>query len=298
MQTPGPTMTVADLLDFYAREHLPMKAPLTQYQHRLMQARLLEEFGALRLDELTPELLRAWRDRLLALHAPGTVRRYLNLLRGPLTVAVREYRWLPENPFRYVRLPAAAPGRVRYLTERECVQLLRCCEDSHLPALYPLVVLALHTGARKNEVRGLRWEEVDFARGLLRLLRTKNGEARVVPLVGLGFQVLAAWQTTRRAAVPWVFPREDGQQPVDFWYAWLKARDAAGLDDLHFHDLRHTAASYLAMSGATLLDIAQILGHRSLEQSRRYSHLGNSYVRDVVERMAQRFLQGPTEEKL
>jgi integrase len=290
-------MTIADLLDFYAREHLPLKAPLTQYQHRLMQTRILDEFGTLRLDALTPELLRAWRDRLLAVHAPGTVRRYLNLLRAPLTVAVRDYCWLAETPFRYVRLPAAAPGRVRYLSEKECLCLLRCCEESHQPALYPLVVLALHTGARKTELRLLRWGDVDFVRGVVRLEHTKNGEKRAVPLVGLGLQVLDAWQMTQRPGVPWVFPRADGQQPVDFWYAWLKARDMAGLGDFHFHDLRHTAASYLAMSGATLLEIAHILGHKHLEQTRRYAHLGQSYVRDVVERMAAQFLRGSQGER-
>jgi integrase len=71
----------------------------------------------------------------------------------------------------------------------------------------------------------------------------------------------------------------------------------AGLGDFHFHDLRHTAASYLAMSGATLLEIAHILGHKHLEQTRRYAHLGQSYVRDVVERMAAQFLRGSQGER-
>jgi integrase len=110
-----------------------------------------------------------------------------------------------------------------------------------------------------------------------------------VPLVGLGQVVLADWQQRRRR-VPWVFPRADGAQPLDMVYAWMKARAVAGLPDFHFHDLRHTCASYLAMSGSSLLEIAEILGHTQLEQSRRYSHLSESYVRDVVERMVAQFL--------
>jgi integrase len=76
-------------------------------------------------------------------------------------------------------------------------------------------------------------------------------------------------------------------------YAWMKARAEAGLGDFHFHDLRHTAASYLAMRGASLLEISQILGHKHFEQTRRYSHLSESYVRDVVQRMADKFLRDP-----
>jgi integrase len=280
--------TVADLLAFYAHEYLPVKAASTQYQYHLLHQRLLVRFGSLSLAALTPDTIRAWRDALLARYSPATVRRYLAVLRGPVTVAVRE-GWLAVNPFALVRLPALPPARVRWLTAEQRTRLLAACQASHQPALYPLVVLALQTGGRKNEVRTLRWEAVDLDRGLLRFERTKNKQTRVVPLVGLGQVVLADWQQRRRR-VPWVFPRADGAQPIDVVYAWMKARAIAGLPDFHFHDLRHTCASYLAMSGSSLLEIAEILGHKQLEQSRRYSHLSDSHVRAVVARMAAQFL--------
>ena len=80
----------------------------------------------------------------------------------------------------------------------------------------------------------------------------------------------------------WLFPRADGQSPIDIRKAWENARDAAGLVDFRFHDLRHSTASYLAMSGASQLEIAEVLGHRTLQMVRRYAHLSESHVKGLV----------------
>jgi integrase len=69
------------------------------------------------------------------------------------------------------------------------------------------------------------------------------------------------------------------------WDSWSVARRRAALVNFRFHDLRHTAASYLAMTGASLLDISRILGHNSLRMTERYAHLSEAYTRGVVERM-------------
>jgi integrase len=91
-----------------------------------------------------------------------------------------------------------------------------------------------------------------------------------------------------------LFPRRDGQGPIDIRKAWENARNAAGLKDFRFHDLRHSTASYLAMNGASLVEIAEVLGHRTLQMVRRYAHLSESHVKDVVGRMNTRYL-GPSE---
>ena len=127
--------------------------------------------------------------------------------------------------------------------------------------------------------------DVDLERGLLRLVKTKNRQPRSVPLVGLALELLRAHAVTQRAGVDWLFPRADGQRPVLIEQAWRTARTRAGLVDFRFHDLRHTCASYLALNGATLLEIAEVLGHKKMDMTRRYAHLTDTHLRGVVDRM-------------
>src|SRR5262249_13390281 len=98
-------------------------------------------------------------------------------------------------------------------------------------------------------------------------------------------------QQAQHGAHIWVFPRADGHKPVLIDYAWRRACARAGLVDFHFHDLRHTSASYLAMSGASIRDIAEILGHTRLKQTMKYIHLMEPHTRGVLERMAHMFLE-------
>jgi integrase len=289
-----PPRTLYELLDLYEREILSQKAPWTIYTTHLIYRRMRVAFGNILLTELTPELLRAWRDALSARHSPSTVRRYLYALRGPLTSAVRYYGWLSENPMNKVLFPSDPDGRIRYLSLEESARLLAACRRSDNPYLYPAVLVALHTGGRKNEVMHLRWRDVDLTQGVVRFMRTKNGERRAVPVAGAA---LASLRTRGEGQRPdaWVFPRHDGLKPILIESAWQVAKRRAGLVDFHFHDLRHTAASYLAMSGASLLEIASILGHRNMKMVQRYSHLSTGHLAEVMKRMTQTFLSSPEE---
>ena len=290
---PRPTSTrhtLEELLEVYARDVLPHKAPRTGALHLLFARRLLRELGPLPLDELTPPLLRAWRDRMAQRCSPGSVRRYMACLSAVLTAGVSEYEWLDINPLSKVRKPPLPAGRTRFLSEEERHRLLEACQQSTQPALYPLVMLALSTGARKSEIRYLRWSDVDLQRGVLRLLRTKNGEHRVVPLVGVSEVLLRAWACLPHRETDWVFPGNTGASPLDCMAAWYTACRRARLHNFHFHDLRHTTASYLAMSGATLREIAEVLGHKHIQQTLKYTHLIPAHTRGVIERMAEHYL--------
>jgi integrase len=291
------TPTVAQLVDLYAADYLPTKAPGTQRQQRQVFVAVLQAFGERPVTELTPALLRAWRDELQHRYAPGTARRFLDTFSSVLTVAVQDYEMLTANPMRKIRKPPASPGRVRYLTDPERARLLEACQTSRTPALFPVVMIALTTGARKMEIMTLCWPEVDLERGWMRLLHTKNGERRAVPLAQITQEVLRAWAKSRRYDVEWVFPRLDGTGPVNLMTAWQGAVYRAGLENFHFHDLRHTAASYLAMSGASMLEIAEILGHKTLAMVKRYSHFAAGHTAQVVERMVQQMLRDERKDK-
>jgi len=151
--------------------------------------------------------------------------------------------------------------------------------------LYPIVVIALSTGARQGEILSLNWNQVDLKRGTITLFETKNKEIRVVPLVEHSLEVVKKMNKVRRIDTDLLFPGSDSQKPIDIRYPWKAALKKAKIKDYRFHDNRHSAASYLAMSGATLAEIAEVLGHKTLQMVKRYSHLTEQHTAKVVAKM-------------
>jgi len=190
-----------------------------------------------------------------------------------------------ENPCQRVSKPTEPRGRIRFLSDDERQQLLEACKPSRCPYLYIVVLIALSTGARKNEILGLQWPDVNLAEGKLIFHNTKNQKRRSVPLTGPALKLMRQHATVRRIDTSLVFPRNDGQKPLDIRSAWEVARTHAGIEDFRFHDLRHSAASYLAMSGASLAEIAEVLGHKTLQMVQRYAHLSEAHTTRVVARM-------------
>lgn len=284
------TYTLTDLLAAYETEYLPTKAATTRYQLGHMFTWLRKELGTMRLTDLTPAFLRTWRDDLTGRgYAPGTVRRYLDCLSGPLSIAVRDYEWLPSNPLRKVQKPPETPARVRFLSDDERKALLVNCAISRNPHLYTFVLLALSTGARKNQLLQLRWRDVDVTRGLLRLQPFKQAPRRSLPLRGPVLALLTK-QGADKAPEAWVFARHDGRKPTLLDAAFQVACARSGITDMRIHDLRHTCASYLAMNGASLRDVQEILGHATPTMTARYMHLSEGHTADILGKMVDRFL--------
>jgi integrase len=206
---------------------------------------------------------------------------------------VKEWGWVEGNPLTKVTKPKEPRGRVRFLDDDERERFLVACRESASPDLYPAVILALSTGARQQEVLGLRWPQVDLVRRVATLHETKNGERRVLPLAGPALELLRERSRVRRLDTDLVFPgRTKPNKPVDLRTPFATALKRAGIADFHWHDLRHTAASYLAMNGASLAEIAEVLGHKTLAMVKRYAHLSEAHTASVVERMNARFLGG------
>jgi integrase len=282
--------TVGELIDRYICEILPTKRSARSQRAQLLWWR--NELRDLTLADLTPAMIAECRDRLARGEtpsgkpaSPATQVRYLAALSHVFTVAVREWGWIDDNPAKKVRRPTEPGGRVRFLSEDERAALLAASKRDTNPLLYPLVVLALATGARLGELLSLRWPDVDLSRGVARLTRTKNGEPRSLPLARHARELLQALAAVRRADSPFVFPSEHGRTPATLRKPWERAVSEAGITNFRFHDLRHTAASYLAMTGATPSEIAAVLGHKTLAMVKRYAHLSESHVSQVVARM-------------
>lgn len=264
-----------------------------------------ERLGHVRLGSVTADQIVAARDvlkrtpsRFGGRLAPATVRLYLASLSSLFTTARREWHWTTYNPVRDVSKPTPAQGRTRYLNDAERAALLKACQEGSDPRLYPFVVLALSTGARAGELHSLRWRDVDLSRGdaktergLAVLHRTKNRDKRALPLRGLALQALKALEQYRTSPDDLVFPGF-GTERFNYEKPFRLAVQKAGITDFRFHDLRHSAASYLAMNGATTAEIAAVLGHRTLAMVKRYAHLSDGHVGSVIERMNEKFIDG------
>jgi integrase len=193
-----------------------------------------------------------------------------------------------ENPFNKIKKFSETRGRVRFLSDDERKNLLKACQEASYKPLYLIVVLALSTGARKGEIMKLKWQDIDFERRQIVLHETKNKERRVIPLTGHAYELMKEHAKVKRSDTELVFPSSKGDKPYEIKKPWLKAIKEAGIKDFRFHDLRHSAASYLAMNGASLAEIAEVLGHKTLQMVKRYAHLSEAHTSAVVSRMNER----------
>jgi len=291
--------TLADAIDRYKKSVLPSKKDWKKQEALLDWWR--QELGHHTLADTTPALIGEGRDKLLAgttcrgtQRSPGTVVRYLAALSNVFTTAVNEWGWLEDSPMRKVKKPKEPRGRVRFLSEGpggEMERLTQACKGSDNPYLYTAFVLALSTGTRQGETMGLTWDDVDLNQGAIILHETKNGERRRVPLVGKALGLLKAHP--RRIDTPLLFPgKVKKNKPMDLRTPWETALKQAGIENFHWHDLRHTTASYLAMNGASLAEIAEILGHKTLQMVKRYSHLSEAHTSGVIAAMNERIFGG------
>lgn len=220
----------------------------------------------------------------------ATVNRYLATLSHMLSIAVKEWRLIDRNPLRDVGKKKESRGRVRFLDDTERRALLAACENSTWTGLYGLVLLALTTGARRGELLALRWADVDLNRDIPRAIVrvSKNGDPRVLPLIGTALGELRVLKAQADPNSHFVFARKGADVPYrSFDGHWYRALAAAGIRDFRFHDLRHTCASYLASQGASLLEIADVLGHRTMAMVKRYSHLTKEHKVHLLVRMAE-----------
>jgi integrase len=205
------------------------------------------------------------------------------------TIAVNEWQWMDDSPIRKVKKPTEPRGRARFLDDDERARLLTACKESSNAWLYPCVVMALSTGMRHGELMSLKWQDLNLKDGYLILHETKNGSRRRVPLAGLGLELMKEHAKVRRLDTDLLFPGTiHANKPIDLRKPFENALKAAAINDFRWHDLRHCAASYLAMNGASLGEIAEVLGHKTLSMVGRYAHLSDSHVSNVVAGMNQK----------
>jgi integrase len=274
-------------------------APSTERSYKLAISQLTNDFGKQLLCDLSGEDLAAYQTRR---KRDGVSNRTVNLELGVLRSILRRYRmWEPIAADVDFLKENASPGRA--LSVDEEMRLLDAASRSRCRSLYPVVMLALNTGMRAGEIRGLTWAQVDFLAGALTVGKSKTvaGTGRIIPLNPRAVAVLGHWRAVFTEAQPehYVFPHEKyglagndrklcayeivPTEPMHRWkVAWESARRVAKVF-CRFHDLRHTFISKLAESQASDSTVMALAGHVSRAMMERYSHIRMEAKRRAVD---------------
>ena len=230
-------------------------------------AHLRRALDGRRLREISPWLVEKYKRERLAAKVkerpirPTTINRELSCLRRMFNLA-RQWGKAEQNPVRGVKFFPEDGQRERILSPDEIQPLLGACTD----AWRPIVLLALNTGMRRGEILGLTWEQVDLSHRVITLTKTKSGKIRRVPMNDL------VWEALRK--LPRTGPTLFGgdRRCGAIRTTWLAICERAGLSGVRFHDLRHTAATYMVLGGQDLATVKEILGHSTVTLTMRYTH--------------------------
>jgi len=233
------------------------------------------------LSEITPFLIEKYKNERKTIVGPATINRELACLKHMFTKAI-QWEMIDSNPVKKVKLLKENNQRLRYLTEEEIQKSYQEC-SVHLK---PIVLTALYTGMRRSEILKLKWEDIDFKQRLIFVRNAKNNRTREIPIADILLNSLKQLNFKSQ----YVFCRNNGKPWVNIRTGFEGAVKRAGIKDFTFHDLRHTFASHLVMSGADLLTAKELLGHQTINMTLRYAHLSPSHKRKAIENL--RFLDG------
>jgi integrase len=245
----------------------------------------LKSLNDVPLEEITPACLEGVLAELAAERqwSAATPNRYRSTLSAVFehAIAAGKLEW---NPARRIKKRPENNTRVRFLSAEEEEALLGVIR-ARWPQREAELMVAIHAGLRRSELfatyevpdGGLRWEWVNLRTGLISLPRTKPHKSRHIPLNSLLRRTFAS--IPRILSVPYVFETTDPNK----WFT--KACKLAGLENLHWHDLRHTFGSRLVMDGVPLRAVAELMGHSQITTTQRYAHLAPGYLADAVERL-------------
>jgi integrase len=280
--------TVGQLIDRFKKEFAPFhyrRRDDKKEAWRFQIARLKDELGDYSLAVLDQRLVAKYRDTRLKgkgddrpAVGEGTVRKELYMLSKVLDFAQTECGIvLPRgNPVDKIRKPTDSKARDRRLTEKEWAAVEAECKASRNVYLWPAVQLAVETTMRQGELLALTWKHVNLKRRLAHLPKTKNGEARSVPLSPRAVAVLEALPRSISGEVIPV-------QRMTLYHVFAAAIKRADVSDFTFHDLRHEGLSRLAERGDfSVLELAAVSGHKTLQMLKRYTHLQAEKLADKL----------------
>ena len=243
---------------------------------------LSTKFSGRYLYSITPLMIEEYKGQRVKDVSASTVNRDLACLKHMFTIAI-QWGKAQSNPVKQVKLYKVKNNRLRYLEKEEAQRLIDNCSGY----LKNIVIIALNTGIRRGEILGLKWADIDFNRRIIYLLDTKNGDRREVPVNKTVMQALIDQRKHKDS--PYVFYNNQGKPLGHVKKSFLAALKKSDIISFRFHDMRHTFASQLVMSGVDLNTVREKLGHKSMQMTLRYSHLSPAYKQRAVEVLDQKW---------
>jgi len=234
-------------------------------------------FGDKNLSDITPHLIEKFKVERVKAVSPAATNRALTLLKSMFNRAIEWEKFDGQNPVTKIKFFREDNHKLRYLEREEIRRLIDCCEN----IIRPLVIVAVNTGMRRGELFNLKFQDIDFNKGIIHLLRTKNGERRELPMNEAVKRAIL--ESKAHSTSEYVFSTIQGNQFTVIKRPFARALKMAGIENFRFHDLRHTFASQLAMASVDLNTIRELMGHKSLKMTLRYAHLSSNHKNQAVD---------------
>jgi len=294
-------ITFSEFCDTYYNTHMRLKASGTAERFLHTVKRLKQYFSGYLMSEITAKHIKQYQAKRLeeAAHnkktniSPSTVNREIAIIRNMFNMGI-EWGDFVDNPVtKGIMFNEKDYARNRFLSQDEAAKLYNEL-NGHLK---PIVIVTLNTGMRLGEVLNLKWKDCNFEQRRIYLPKTKTGK-KEKPMNQIVYDTLVAWQKHPTSDYVFCHPADtphagfSGKPFGSIKTAWNKAIERAGISNFRFHDLRHTFASYLVMSGADMKTVSELLGHKTMTMTERYSHLSDSHKQKAVERLSTNFSFG------
>ncbi len=273
-------------IESYAERH---KSPSSVVRDKgYLKKQLLPEFGDVPLNKIKPKHVERWLSELQKDLSPKTCNGALGLLKKMLNDAVR-WEFISVNPIQHVKRLRLPERDLEFLTRVQVNLFLSLIWEAE-SVLYPLFATAVFTGLRRGEMKGLKWDCIDFDTGLLTVKRsfcfksgklkdeTKSKRIRRVPMNQTLIRILREHRLKTEGE--FVFPG------IDFGHVhrtMKRLTKKAEVPPVTFHGLRHTFASNFMMSGGSIYDLQKMLGHSTIQMTERYSHLSPDHLSGKTE---------------
>lgn len=267
----GERQTFRDMIERFMKEHAPKVSRNMQKSYITSAKHLLSFFSDSRLSAITPKTINDYKvSRKNQGKKPATINKEFAMLQKAFNLAVKQWEWMKDNPCLKIPKEKENNERDRWLSDDEEKRLL----ENSPQWLRDIIVFDLHTGLRQDELLSLTWDRVDLFRKVIIIQESKNGKPRTIPLNQIALDILMAKTKVRSLISNLVFPsivmtkinRRNLVRSFDI------VKEKAGIQNFHFHDLRHTFATRLAQRGVDLYRISKLLGHQSITMTQRYAH--------------------------
>lgn len=282
---------MSDLITYF-KENIAQERYSAAEKYNVMYEWWIDKIGSIKVRELSASMLSSCKQILATekiikkgkevVRGNNTINKYLMCLSAILTYAVKELELINVNPMSKIKLMQKPTGRTRFLSDAEIEKLKTVCKE-HSDMLHLFFLLLLKTGGRFNEVRHLEIKDVDYSNNKVYFIDTKNKTHRGVHVDKNTLALLSEYLEKNNINDGYIFSStKRGAELCDMKGIMEQAIRKAGIQDFHIHDIRHTTASILARNGASLLEIAEILGQKSLTVARRYSHLTIKHTEELL----------------